>query len=151
MKVIIAGSRTFEREIGGRAVQAALWLAEGLGWKLTEVVCGEARGIDTCGRLWAEHHGIPVKSFPADWDGKGREAGFIRNVQMAAYADALIAITNGSPGTRHMIQSAKAKGLKVLVIEMPKVVQVQRDISQLPFVEFETEMTIEEARRRWPR
>jgi hypothetical protein len=126
VKVIIAGSRSIDGEVGERAVRAALWLVEALGWKITEIVCGEARGIDSCGRKVAQECGIKVASFPADWDGEGKRAGLIRNEIMAAYADALIAITNGSPGTRHMIQVALGQGLKVLVIEIPSLVTTPR-------------------------
>lgn len=35
---------------------------------------------------------------------------------MGDYAEALIAVTNGSGGTRNMIEYAKKKGLKVFVL-----------------------------------
>ena len=70
--------------------------------KITEVVCGEARGVDKSGRLFAEDHGINVKSFPADWN-LGKGAGHIRNKQMADYADALLLIWDGeSRGSANM-------------------------------------------------
>lgn len=77
----------------------------------TEVVCGMARGADTGGRLWAESRGIPVAKFPADWDRLGKGAGFKRNEDMAAYADAFICFPGGS-GTNHMWRTALRKGLK---------------------------------------
>ncbi len=68
------------------------------------------------GRWWAAQHSIPVASFPARWEEEGCRAGYLRNVRMAEYAEALIALWNGkSPGTRHMIQIAQEKGLKVYV------------------------------------
>jgi len=110
MKVILAGCRCIT---GSNELTAAIRES---GFEITEVVCGEARGVDALGRWWAGQHSIPVASFPADWDRDGRSAGYLRNVRMAEYADALIAVWNNkSPGTRHMIQTAREKGLKVYI------------------------------------
>ena len=44
-------------------------------------------------------------------------AGYLRNKQMAEYADALIAFWDGeSKGTKHMIDLAKKNGLKVRIV-----------------------------------
>ena len=110
MKAILAGCRciTDSNELYSAIRES--------GFEITEVVCGEARGVDAMGRRWAEQHSIPVASFPADWDRDGRSTGYLRNACMAEYAEALIAVWNGkSPGTRHMIQIAREKGLKVYV------------------------------------
>ena len=57
-----------------------------------------------------------MKKFPANWGLHGRKAGFIRNGEMAQYADALIAIHDGeSRGTAGMIGIAKQKRLVVYV------------------------------------
>jgi hypothetical protein len=118
VKTIVAGSRSITD------IQQLYAAIRASGFKITEVVCGEAAGVDKLGRWWAEHRSIPVTSFPADWDGEGRRAGYLRNVRMANYAEALIALWNGkSPGTRHMIEIAKAKGLKVHVHLVGKVGQ----------------------------
>ena len=112
MKVIIAGSRTITK------LSDVIWAVVHSGFygKITEVVSGKAKGVDNLGETWAYYNDIPVKSFPADWNEHGRSAGYKRNAQMAAYADALIAIWDGeSKGTKHMIDIAKKKGLKVFV------------------------------------
>jgi RES domain-containing protein len=113
MRVIIAGSRTITDM---REVEAAIresW------FDITEVVCGDARGVDSLGMEWAWRDSIPVKHFPADWNRFGKSAGYKRNVQMAEYAEALIAVTTGSRGTQHMIDIATARGLKVFVRRVP--------------------------------
>lgn len=112
MKTIIAGSRGITNL---RVVEKAI---EDSGFEITEVVCGGARGVDDLGRKWAGNgNRIPVKMFPANWDAFGKSAGYKRNVQMAEYADALIAIWDGkSRGTMHMINIAKEKKLKVFVL-----------------------------------
>lgn len=108
MKVIIAGSRGI---VNTANVFNKLSLSS---IDITEVVCGEAQGVDRLGKQWAKGQGIPVKSFPAEWDKYGKSAGYRRNVDMADYADALIAIWDGeSKGTQHMIDIAQGKGLQV--------------------------------------
>ena len=112
MKVIIAGSRTINSYT---VVEAAI---EASGFDITEVVSGCARGVDALGEEFAYKNHIPVKLFPADWDGLGKVAGFIRNTNMAKYADALLAVYDGSSkGTAHMIAVAKRNGLKVFVYD----------------------------------
>ena len=110
MKVIIAGSREItDFALVKQAVDASTF-------KITEVVSGTARGVDKLGEHWASLYEIPIKTFPAEWDTFGKPAGFVRNVKMAEYADALIAIWDGkSRGTKHMIDQAKLKLLKVFI------------------------------------
>ncbi len=110
MKTIIAGSRSLhDYDAVCKAIENSLF-------DITEVVSGTANGVDRMGEIWASENGIPVKRFPADWNRHGKAAGPIRNQQMGDYAEALIAITTGSPGTRNMIEYAKKKGLKVFVL-----------------------------------
>lgn len=113
MKVIIAGSRTASYASIIEAVRSS-----GIEGDISEVVCGMAKGADLHGKTYAEGQGLPVKEFPANWAKHGRAAGPIRNRQMAEYADALIAVWhNNSPGTKNMIDEAKARGLQVFVAE----------------------------------
>jgi len=83
---------------------------------VTEVVSGTARGIDLSGEEWAKEQNIPITRFPAKWELFGKSAGYKRNTEMAEYADALLAIYDGtSKGTKHMINLAEKKGLKIVV------------------------------------
>ena len=80
-----------------------------------EIVSGTAKGADQLGEKYAKEKGYPVKQFPADWS-KGKSAGYVRNEEMAKYADALIAFWNGlSKGTGHMIDLAKKYKLKIRI------------------------------------
>lgn len=110
MITIIAGPRTAtDPDLVAQAVAAS-------GFNITEVVSGRARGIDTFGEHWAEDHGIPVTPFEADWTKYGRSAGPIRNQQMAAYAEGLLAIWDGqSKGTKNMIETMKKLGKPVFI------------------------------------
>ena len=112
MKVIIAGSRGIDNI---NSIQEAVVISN---FNINEVVSGTARGVDKLGEYWAEQHGIRVKQFPANWNEFGKSSGYRRNVEMAEYADALLAIWDGkSKGTKHMIDIAAKKGLKVFVHE----------------------------------
>lgn len=109
MKVIIAGSRTIT---DFKLVESAIKYAD---WLINEVISGGAAGVDSLGEVWAHRNKVPVKRFQADWN--KRDAGKVRNLQMARYADALIAVWDGrSTGTEHMINTADALGLKVFVM-----------------------------------
>lgn len=110
MKTIVAGSRdiTDPDTIREAIVNSGI--------EVTEVVCGCARGVDYLGRDWAKGNSIRVTLFPADWSNYGKSAGYRRNVDMADYADALVAVWDGkSRGTKHMIDIADAKGLRIYV------------------------------------
>ena len=115
MKTIIAGSRSEKRY--GHLVSAVLTAMNAGIMPISEVVSGCADGVDQMGETWARCYGVPVKSFEPNYPLYGRRhAPKQRNLQMAVYADALIAIWDGkSPGTRHMIATAERMGLKVFV------------------------------------
>lgn len=86
--------------------------------EVDEVVSGCAKGVDTLGEEWAHLNDIPVKHFPAKWNRHGRSAGPIRNGEMAAYADGLLAVYSGdrpTAGTGDMIKQALKKRLLVFV------------------------------------
>lgn len=129
MKVIIAGSRDFDDY--EKLCNYCDYLLQDK--NDIEIVSGAAPGADKLGEKYAEERGYPIKPFPAAWNdikGKpaheiginkaGREywkvAGFVRNVEMANYADALIAFwLNMSKGTQHMIQVANDYDLQIRI------------------------------------
>lgn len=111
MRFIIAGGRNFDNY--DLLSQTCNQLRE----EITEIVSGKARGADSLGERWGNENNVPIKSFPANWDLHGKRAGYIRNSEMAEYADGLIAFWDGeSKGTKHMIDTANTKGLEVHVI-----------------------------------
>ena len=112
MKTIIAGSRSIE---DSSSVYRAFHDCP-FSKKVTEIVSGNCRGPDKSGEELAKEYNIPLKIFPANWAKYKQGAGKIRNVEMALYADALIAVWDGfSSGTAHMIDCARARGLQVYV------------------------------------
>lgn len=112
MKIIIAGSRDFnDYETLKKVCDFMLSRQDEV-----EIVSGTARGADQLGERYAREKGYLIKQFPADWTKDGKRAGYIRNKEMAEYADALIAFWDGkSKGTEHMINLAKKRGLKVKI------------------------------------
>lgn len=117
MRTIIAGSRSiFSLTVVEEAVVAT-------GINISHVVSGTAMGIDSLGERWAIEHNIPITRHRPNWDRFGNSAGFIRNKAMAEDAEALLAIWDGkSHGTKHMIQTAKDRGLKIYIHNLKKSV-----------------------------
>ena len=114
-KLIIAGGRDFNNyEFLNKICSYYL---KNKSFNDIEIVSGCANGADKLGEKFAIENNIQIIKFPADWEKFGKSAGYVRNTQMADYADALIAFWNGkSKGTKHMIDIAKARNLIVKVI-----------------------------------
>ena len=110
MNVIIAGSRTIvDRRVVWNAIEQS-------GFDISTILCGMADGVDLKGLSYGINNEIEVKKYPADWKNKGKQAGILRNIEMAKNADALIAVWDGkSIGTKHMIETALKHGLKLFV------------------------------------
>ncbi len=114
MRVIICGSRTFTMLSDVEAAVAAS------GFPITKILSGGARGADELAQQYARLHGILCEVVPARWDQFGKRAGPLRNEQMARFADACIAIWDGtSPGTRDMINRARAHNLSLFIHRLP--------------------------------
>ena len=130
MKCVIAGSRDLGSEFVNERwtqlpledcpfVEEAFTLCD---WhdKITEIVSGQARGIDNLGEQLADKLGLSKGIFPADWKTYGRRAGPIRNGNMADYADVAIVIMKegGSTGSRDMIRQMERRDKPVAVFEI---------------------------------
>ena len=108
IKTIIAGSRTINNL---QYLEDSLSMIE---WEISEIVSGTAKGVDTLGEDIGLKYNIPVKFMAADWKANGKKAGFIRNEEMAKYADACVILWDGkSNGTKNMIELAKQYNLKL--------------------------------------
>lgn len=113
MKTIIAGSRNISD------YSSLLQAVSELDWFISVVISGTARGVDRLGERYAKEHNLPVEKYPADWDRYGKSAGYRRNELMAERAEALLALWDGeSRGTKHMIDIAKKKGLKIYIYQI---------------------------------
>lgn len=104
MRLLIAGSRNF---INYGLLYRELQL---ISKEITEIISGGARGADKMGECYANLNNIPIKLFPADWHNLGKQAGYIRNVDMGDYCDKAIIFWDGkSKGTKHMIDILQQK------------------------------------------
>lgn len=115
-KIIIAGGRDFMdynllKEKANKILQE-----KRVSYKIV-IISGCARGADTLGLRYASENAFDVEEYPADWDKYGKKAGYMRNVEMAKNADALIAFWDSkSKGTKHMIDIATERNLPIRVI-----------------------------------
>ncbi len=108
MKLIIAGGRDYPPS--EQDVEYVTNLVEKEG--VTEIVSGGARGADAFGESMAVDLDLDLKIFPADWDNNGKAAGFVRNAEMANYADAVLLFPGGR-GTAHMRKMAENRFLRI--------------------------------------
>jgi len=114
MKVIIAGGRSFNN-YNLLYTECNNYLNA---YSNIEIVSGCANGADRLGERYALEKEYLITKFPAQWDTFGKSAGYIRNEEMAKYADILIAFWDGdSKGTKHMINLAEKYKLKVNIIK----------------------------------
>ena len=113
-RIIVAGGRDFDDyQLLSKTLDEVLSPLE----IHASIMSGGARGADALGEKYASEHNIPVDCFPANWRKHGRSAGFLRNKIMAANANALVAFWDGtSPGTKHMIDTARSRGLAVHLV-----------------------------------
>lgn len=116
-KLIVAGGRDFFNEQWIEQTVFSLIATGFIPHDDPTLVCGMAIGADLSAfNVWSKYRS-PIIRMPADWQGLGRSAGYIRNVWMAEEADALLAFWDGqSKGTAHMIKTMERMGKPVRVI-----------------------------------
>ncbi len=105
MKLAVVGSRDFSDL---SVIQKVLTVDVN---RITEIVSGGARGVDTAAAHFADKQDIKLKIFLPDWDKFGRAAGPIRNRKIIDYCDEVIAFWDGkSPGTKSSLMMARDLG-----------------------------------------
>lgn len=84
---------------------------------ISKIINGGAPGADTLAARWAIERGVPLATYPADWDKHGRAAGPIRNQQMIddGKPDAVIAF-HGGRGTADMVRKAEKAGIGIVAV-----------------------------------
>jgi len=118
MKLVISGSRT----INSRNV--VNYIMERTEFTPTQIVCGEACGVDRLITQWANENRVPHMRVRAEWKKRGRVAGLHRNTVMISDADAVLAIWDGlSHSTCHAIAYAclRCKPLEVWSVANTRV------------------------------
>lgn len=112
MKLAVIGSRNF---LDYPFLESKLRELAAL-FSVEEIISGGARGADSLGARFASEHGIPFKVFSADWARLGRRAGHLRNKEIVAYADVLVAFWDGcSRGTRDALLQARRAGKRIIL------------------------------------
>ena len=114
VRVLVCGSRDWTDY---EMISAALTSCALSGSPIT-VVHGAARGADSLAGRWARNYGVTEEAHPADWTGRGRAAGPIRNKLMLDLgADYVLAfkddfdMTMRRGGTENMVKIALAAGV----------------------------------------
>ena len=110
--------------IGSRSFNNYTWLEQCLLRSfavadIEAIISGGARGADALAARFAYCHSLPLITLRADWKTHGRKAGPIRNSEIVALADVLVAFWDGiSAGTRDSIAKARAAGKRVLIFPL---------------------------------
>jgi hypothetical protein len=105
VNIAIIGSRDYPDL--ARVRWHVTWLAESD--PQTAIISGSARGVDATAAQAARERGLAVREFPADWERHGKRAGYLRNQDIIAAADWVLAFWDGSsPGTRHALDLAQS-------------------------------------------
>ena len=125
MKLAVIGSRSFNNYA---------WLEQCLLHSfcvadIEAVISGGARGADALAARFAYCHNLPLITLRADWKTHGRKAGPIRNSEIVAQADVIVAFWDGSSaGTRDSIAKARAAGKRILIFPLsPGDTQFEED------------------------
>jgi hypothetical protein len=105
MKVLVCGGRDYSDRERVFAILDELHRRH----NITQIIEGGARGADALARDWANHRGVEVRTFPADWERYGKSAGFRRNQQMLdeGQSDGAVVFPGGR-GTADMQRRASA-------------------------------------------
>ena len=88
------------------------------------IVSGGANGADALAERYANEKGYELKVFKADWDNKGKCAGYVRNAQMHKYISkfqnrGVVAFWNGnSKGTEHSFKLAEQYNNPIRIIRI---------------------------------
>lgn len=113
MKVIIAGSRTFDDYPKLKKKLDSILKNQ----KDITIISGTASGADRLGERYADENHHKLEKYPAMWDIFGKSAGYKRNEEMGSIADSCVVFWDGkSKGTKHMIDIAKKNKLKLRII-----------------------------------
>ncbi len=78
------------------------------------IIEGDASGADSIAGLWAQERGVPLQTYPAQWE-LGKKAGMLRNLQMLIEGKPNVVIAfSGGNGTDNMVEIAEKNGIPVV-------------------------------------
>lgn len=113
MKVAIVGSRGFDDyELLIEKIDEIRNM-----YGISQIISGGANGADTLGEKYAREYEIPMWVIYPDWN-IGRHAGMLRNTDIVANADIVVAFWDGSSaGTKDSIRKAKRMNKHLIVVK----------------------------------
>ena len=83
----------------------------------TEIVSGGAEGVDKAAEDIAAALSLPLRRFLPDYERYGKRAPLMRNLEIIAYADEVLAFWDGSSrGTMHSVAECIRSGKPVRVV-----------------------------------
>lgn len=86
---------------------------------------GGAIGVDSLAARYTTLRKIRRERFRADWDGLGRKAGIIRNIEMIDQSDMVVAFWDGaSKGTKHAIEYGLKKRKRVIIVRVDRGMKI---------------------------
>ncbi len=117
MRVAIVGSRSIAYD--KLKNEAYALLCRHIPVNATEIVSGGAVGIDALAEVYARENHLPVKVFLPDYKTYGKRAPLVRNDEIVAYAQYVLAFWDGaSHGTAYTVASCIKDGVPVKVVSL---------------------------------
>lgn len=122
-RLLVTGSRTWEGILAELRVNTVLSSFLGLSRALNArlvVVHGDCpQGADAIARRWCDRRGVPQEPFPADWRQYGKQAGPLRNFNMANsgnFGCCVGFLRDDSRGTLNCLQCAREAKIPTFVV-----------------------------------
>lgn len=114
MKLAIVGDRHFT---GYSFLYKTL---KNLDLNFSEIVSGDASGVDRLAEQYARNNNIPFTCFKAEWDKYGRSAGPRRNTLIVENSDLILAlVSQASRGTMNCINQALSCAKPIIFVPLP--------------------------------
>ncbi len=127
MKIAVVGSRQVLDE---PVIQEVLDTYLG---KMTVLITGGAKGVDTLAERWARKNDIPVEVYLPDWKNLGKAAGIVRNRAMVMECHECIAFWDGiSKGTKSTIEMCKKQNKRVVVFTVETSLEKPSEDERFP-------------------
>lgn len=117
-KLLVCGSRGITDKDWIKSNIETYWYWNLACYKFPVMIEGEAKGVDSIAKEYAQENEWEIESYPADWEKYGKSAGYIRNEIMVKAADEVLILWDGSSkGTKNDIDLCERynKPYKVLI------------------------------------
>lgn len=110
--------------VGSRNVSPRLDISKYMPEDITGIVSGGARGVDRLAEMYADEKGLSKRIIKPDYHTYNRMAPLVRNKEIVAASDMVIALWNGySRGTMFTVDYAKeiGKPVRVFLVSNEKI------------------------------